>query len=99
VFCNEELLDEIPCRITGINQDGDSIVASEVGDFDEFRDIYYDPNASANILSFSQTDKYCDNDYDKKRKVFTSTPPGGQLMSLSRKTVCMCISLSKGKLT
>jgi hypothetical protein len=80
VFCNPDLLHDIrtadvPCRISGINNL--AIVATEIGDFNEFKDIYYHPEASANVLSFSQTDKYCDNDYDPEFKVFRSIPPGG----------------------
>ena len=82
IFCNRELLSnirpaEIPCHVGGINADGTPLIANFIGDFNEFRGVYYHPDASANILSFSETAEFCVNHYLPDRQSFTCTPPSG----------------------
>ena len=80
VFKNVHILSNIrqaehSCRISGISSDAQAIVATQVGDYNGYQGIYACPDASANILSFSETKSYCDNNYDKDNDVFMSTPP------------------------
>jgi hypothetical protein len=64
-----------PCHVNGISATGNPILATEIGDYHGFTDIYACTDAAANILSFSQTKLYCDNNYDKERDIFSSQPP------------------------
>ena len=81
VFSNTSLLSNIRsateiCHINEIASSGESIIAKEIGDYNGFKNIYSCPDAAVNILSFSDTNKYCCNDYDKVNDTFLSTPPG-----------------------
>jgi hypothetical protein len=83
VFGNTSLLTNVrdadfPCNINGISAGGFPIVATQIGDYNGFNNIYACPEASANILSFSVTKLYCNNDYDRSTDTFLSTPPGDQ---------------------
>jgi len=80
VFGNVDLLSNLrdapyTCQINGISADGESISATQIGDFNGVKDIYACPQAAANIISFSETRKYCENNYDKDKDIFSSTPP------------------------
>ena len=82
VFKNLDLLSnirpaDIPCRISGVNKNSKALLCDRVGDFEGIKDIYACPDASANIVSFSETDAYCNNGYRKQLKEFYSIPPGG----------------------
>lgn len=82
VFSNPKLLSnlrkvDIPCHISGVNSDGKPLVTYTIGDFGEFRDVYYHPSSTANILSFSQTKSYCNNGYDPTNDSFFSVTPNG----------------------
>ena len=82
IFCNKELLTnirkaDVQCHVGGINADGSPLIAKLIGDFNEFRGVYYHPDASANILSFSETAAFCINSYIPERQSFTCTPPSG----------------------
>ena len=83
IFRNERLLKNIrpasiPCHVGGINRDGSPLIATLVGDYNEFRGVNYHPDASANILSFSETAEYCKNSYDGERNLFMCIPPSGR---------------------
>lgn len=67
-----------PCEVTGIATTDHPIVATEVGEFNGWKDIYACREASANLISFSATKAYCSNTYDADHDVFISSPPGGQ---------------------
>ena len=69
----------IPCRISGIDADDESfILANEQGDFDGIKNIYASTQASANIISFSETVKYCLNSYDQETNTFNLTTSSGK---------------------
>jgi hypothetical protein len=80
IFHNVDLLTNVRsapqlCHVNGISATGNPILATEIGDYHGFTDIYACTDAAANILSFSQTKLYCDNNYDKERDIFSSQPP------------------------
>jgi hypothetical protein len=81
IFRDVELLKNVrpapPCAVSGIPTTGGPILATEVGDFNGWRDIYACRDASANLISFAATKDYLANSYDSARDVFTSTPPDG----------------------
>jgi hypothetical protein len=63
------------CHISGISSQDTPILATEIGDYYGFKGIYAFPDATANVLSLSETRKYCSsNDYNKDKDQFVSTP-------------------------
>jgi hypothetical protein len=81
IFKDVELLKNVrpapPFAVSGITTTGGPILATEVGDFNGWKDIYACRDAFANLISFAATKDYCVNLYDSTRDVFTSTPPDG----------------------
>jgi hypothetical protein len=77
LLSNIRLCDE-PCAISGISSDPDAnFIATKIGDFKGFSNIYACPEASANIISFSQTKNYCNNSYNPISDQFSSQTPDG----------------------
>jgi hypothetical protein len=79
VFKNVELLTNVHpapfrCEVSGINANA-SIVATEIGEYNGWKNIYACPDASSNLISFAATKDYCQNYYDAKRDIFVSIPP------------------------
>jgi hypothetical protein len=83
VFSNPTLLTNIrtapiSARITGISRTGCEIVADQVGDFLEWKGVYYSPDASANVLSFSDRAAGNENLYDNEQDIFCAIFPNGK---------------------
>jgi hypothetical protein len=73
------------CQISGISSQDTLILATEIGDYYSFKGINACPDATANVLSFSETRKYCSNDYNKDKDQFVSTPPGDKTYTFTCK--------------
>ena len=86
VFGNGDHLSNLrtarPCNISAISSDT-PISSSQNGDYHDFVGINTCSGATANILSFSETRKYCTNDYDKERNLFTATTPDGNTFTFA----------------
>ena len=64
--------------ISGISSDpSSSLVATHVGDYGGFKDIYACPEATANILSFSKVKQYSAISYNEQTDVFDCRPRSG----------------------
>ena len=64
-----------PIRITGISKDGKSVYSDQVGDWRDFRGIYYSDQAAANVLQFGDESHGCVNDFIKSEQTFVAEFP------------------------
>ena len=83
VFRDIDLLTDVlqcdkPSVISGFSSEPDAVIsASKIGNFREFNNVYYCPDATANILSFSELQIYCTMRYDDEKNIFECKPPNG----------------------
>ena len=80
IFGNQSLLRNLrkavfPIRITGISKDGESVYSDQVGDWRDFRGIYYSDQAAANVLQFGDESHGCVNDFIKSEDTFVAQFP------------------------